>query len=166
MAITAGKAAEVLADEHDIDAELIDPRTLRPLDLDTILASIRDKLFTLPPELTVVCGHGPDTTIGEERRENLLMSFGERVDRLLDGGPQVPHLAEAGGVLTDVAGLGALEDAGRQYVRVHFEPDLERSRRIDVLLDDLVQAKLVGPELLVAHGIKPEYLLTVGDEGS
>ena len=39
-------------------------------DTDTILQSIREKLFTLPADLTVVCGHGPDTTIGEERREN------------------------------------------------------------------------------------------------
>jgi pyruvate dehydrogenase E1 component beta subunit len=41
MAIAAGKAAEVLADEHEIDAEVIDPRTLRPLDLDTILGSVK-----------------------------------------------------------------------------------------------------------------------------
>lgn len=39
-------------------------------DTEMILASIRDKLFKLPPDLRVVCGHGPDTTIGEERREN------------------------------------------------------------------------------------------------
>jgi hydroxyacylglutathione hydrolase len=39
-------------------------------DTETILTSIREKLFTLPPELRVVCGHGPDTTIGDERREN------------------------------------------------------------------------------------------------
>ena len=39
-------------------------------DTDTILASIREKLYPLAPELRVVCGHGPDTTIGEERREN------------------------------------------------------------------------------------------------
>jgi hydroxyacylglutathione hydrolase len=39
-------------------------------DTETILTSIREKLFTLPPDLRVVCGHGPDTTIGEERREN------------------------------------------------------------------------------------------------
>src|SRR5213595_4345235 len=37
MAVTAQKAAEELATEHEIDAEVIDPRTLRPLDLDTIL---------------------------------------------------------------------------------------------------------------------------------
>ena len=41
MALTAGKAAQELADEHEIEAEVIDPRTLRPLDLDTILASVR-----------------------------------------------------------------------------------------------------------------------------
>jgi pyruvate/2-oxoglutarate/acetoin dehydrogenase E1 component len=41
MSVTAQKAASVLADEHEIQAEVIDPRTLRPLDLDTILASVR-----------------------------------------------------------------------------------------------------------------------------
>src|SRR5213078_2101514 len=35
MALTAEKAAATLADEHEIEAEVIDPRTLRPLDLDT-----------------------------------------------------------------------------------------------------------------------------------
>src|ERR671931_1141751 len=37
MAVTAERAAEKLAADEDIDAEVIDPRTLRPLDLDTIL---------------------------------------------------------------------------------------------------------------------------------
>jgi len=41
MAMTAAKAAETLAGEHEIEAEVIDPRTLRPLDLDTILESVR-----------------------------------------------------------------------------------------------------------------------------
>jgi pyruvate dehydrogenase E1 component beta subunit len=41
MALTAERAAETLAAEHGIDAEVIDPRTLRPLDLETILASVR-----------------------------------------------------------------------------------------------------------------------------
>jgi pyruvate dehydrogenase E1 component beta subunit len=41
MAVTAQKAADTLADEHDISAEVIDPRTLRPLDLDSILESVR-----------------------------------------------------------------------------------------------------------------------------
>ena len=41
MAITAERAAEALASQEDIEAEVIDPRTLRPLDLDTILESVR-----------------------------------------------------------------------------------------------------------------------------
>jgi pyruvate dehydrogenase E1 component beta subunit len=41
MAQTSEKAAKVLANEHDVDAEVIDPRTLRPLDLETILGSVR-----------------------------------------------------------------------------------------------------------------------------
>ena len=41
MALTAERAADVLADEHGVAAEVIDPRTLRPLDLDTILDSVR-----------------------------------------------------------------------------------------------------------------------------
>jgi pyruvate dehydrogenase E1 component subunit beta len=41
MALTAERAAETLAAEHGVQAEVIDPRTLRPLDLDTILASVR-----------------------------------------------------------------------------------------------------------------------------
>jgi glyoxylase-like metal-dependent hydrolase (beta-lactamase superfamily II) len=35
-------------------------------DFDTILASIRDRLLTLPPATTVHTGHGEDTTIGAE----------------------------------------------------------------------------------------------------
>jgi pyruvate dehydrogenase E1 component beta subunit len=41
MALTAERAAESLASEHQVEAEVIDPRTLRPLDLDTILESVR-----------------------------------------------------------------------------------------------------------------------------
>ncbi|HTR01842.1 MAG TPA: MBL fold metallo-hydrolase [Thermoanaerobaculia bacterium] len=39
-------------------------------DTDAILASIREKLFALPGDVPVVCGHGPDTTVDEERRLN------------------------------------------------------------------------------------------------
>jgi pyruvate dehydrogenase E1 component beta subunit len=41
MAQVAEEAAAQLASEHGIEAEVIDPRTLRPLDLDTILESVR-----------------------------------------------------------------------------------------------------------------------------
>jgi pyruvate dehydrogenase E1 component subunit beta len=41
MAHVAEQAAKTLANDHDVSAEVIDPRTLRPLDLDTILESVR-----------------------------------------------------------------------------------------------------------------------------
>lgn len=41
MAHVAEEAAKILADEHGVEAEVIDPRSLRPLDLDTILESVR-----------------------------------------------------------------------------------------------------------------------------
>lgn len=36
--------------------------------------SIRQQLYTLADETRVVCGHGPDTTIGEEKRTNPFVS--------------------------------------------------------------------------------------------
>jgi pyruvate/2-oxoglutarate/acetoin dehydrogenase E1 component len=41
MVEVAQQAAKTLSDEHGIEAEVIDPRTLRPLDLDTILQSVQ-----------------------------------------------------------------------------------------------------------------------------
>src|SRR3954470_2803765 len=41
MAVMAQAAAAKLAADHDLSAEVIDPRTLRPLDLDTILESVK-----------------------------------------------------------------------------------------------------------------------------
>ncbi|MEP7163976.1 MAG: MBL fold metallo-hydrolase [Ferruginibacter sp.] len=46
-------------------------RTDLPLgDHETLLKSIRESLFTLPEETKVYSGHGPVTTIGEEKKEN------------------------------------------------------------------------------------------------
>ncbi len=33
-------------------------------------AGIRRKLFTLPDDTILLSGHGPDTTVGHERRTN------------------------------------------------------------------------------------------------
>lgn len=41
MAHIAENAAKELSEKHGIEAEVIDPRTLRPLDLDTILESVK-----------------------------------------------------------------------------------------------------------------------------
>lgn len=39
-------------------------------DYDTLINSIHQKIFTLPDEVTVYCGHGPVTKIGYEKRTN------------------------------------------------------------------------------------------------
>ncbi len=39
-------------------------------DHEALLAAIRDKLYPLGDDVTVLCGHGPGTTIGQERRSN------------------------------------------------------------------------------------------------
>jgi hydroxyacylglutathione hydrolase len=38
--------------------------------MEAITRSIRERLLTLPDATVVVAGHGPDTTIGEERAAN------------------------------------------------------------------------------------------------
>jgi hydroxyacylglutathione hydrolase len=35
-----------------------------------LLQSIREQVFRLPKETRLLCGHGPETTVGEELREN------------------------------------------------------------------------------------------------
>jgi hydroxyacylglutathione hydrolase len=39
-------------------------------DYESLIASIRGKLLDLPPGVVVYCGHGPETTIGEEKENN------------------------------------------------------------------------------------------------
>ena len=39
-------------------------------DHNTLLRSIREKLFTLPDDTLIYCGHGPSTTIGHEKKTN------------------------------------------------------------------------------------------------
>ncbi len=48
-------------------------------DSDALMSSIRENLMSLPDSLIVYPGHGPATTIGEERRQNpyLFNSFGD-----------------------------------------------------------------------------------------
>ena len=37
---------------------------------DILEKSIRERIYTLPDETVVICGHGPDTTVGDERTGN------------------------------------------------------------------------------------------------
>ncbi len=39
-------------------------------DWDALLKSIHDQIFTLPDETRLLSGHGPETTVGEEKRFN------------------------------------------------------------------------------------------------
>ena len=39
-------------------------------DWDTLMKSIRDVLFSLPDETTLYPGHGPETSVGQERQSN------------------------------------------------------------------------------------------------
>ena len=58
-ALTALKAAEVLAEEHGIDAEVIDLRSIRPLDEETVLESVRKtNRVILVEENKPFCGIG------------------------------------------------------------------------------------------------------------
>ena len=47
-------------------------------DFDTLIASIHQKFFTLPEDVTVYCGHGPTTTIGFEKRTNPFCALTEQ----------------------------------------------------------------------------------------
>ena len=55
--------AELLAKEHDISAEIVDLRTIRPLDIDTVLASVRKTHRVLiVEEQKPFCGVGAQLT--------------------------------------------------------------------------------------------------------
>lgn len=57
--ITALTAAEILAEQHDIDAEVVDLRSIRPLDEEAVLASVRKtNRVVLVEENKPFCGVG------------------------------------------------------------------------------------------------------------
>ena len=44
-------------------------------DIEVLKKSIFDVMFKLPGETVVYCGHGPETTIGNEQRTNYILNF-------------------------------------------------------------------------------------------
>ncbi len=42
-------------------------------DWETLVASIRTQVFSLPDETRLLSGHGPETTVGQEKNENLFV---------------------------------------------------------------------------------------------
>jgi pyruvate/2-oxoglutarate/acetoin dehydrogenase E1 component len=63
MAMYSLQAARILSEQHDIDAEVIDVRTLKPLDIKTIAESVRKtgRLITVS-EGFCTCGAGREIT--------------------------------------------------------------------------------------------------------
>ena len=65
----------LLAGDHLFTGDTLFHRGVGRTDLPTgssrmLVASLREKLYTLPDHVVVHPGHGPDTTIGEERTKN------------------------------------------------------------------------------------------------
>ena len=58
-------------------------------DGETLLASIRDRLFALPDATVVYAGHGPATTIGAEKRDNPFVRLVPGVNACLKCGAPV-----------------------------------------------------------------------------
>jgi hydroxyacylglutathione hydrolase len=58
-------------------------------DPETLLASIRDRLFALPDATVVYAGHGPATTIGVEKRDNPFVRLVPGVNACLKCGAPV-----------------------------------------------------------------------------
>lgn len=44
-------------------------------DFETLKSTILNKMFSLPEDMTVYCGHGPSTTIGAEKESNYILNF-------------------------------------------------------------------------------------------
>ena len=44
-------------------------------DLETLKNSIFEVMFQLPDDTLVFCGHGPETTIGKEKKDNYIHQF-------------------------------------------------------------------------------------------
>ena len=44
-------------------------------DMETLKRSIFEVMFKLPDTTTIYCGHGPETTIGQEKMTNYILNF-------------------------------------------------------------------------------------------
>jgi glyoxylase-like metal-dependent hydrolase (beta-lactamase superfamily II) len=58
-------------------------------DTDTLMTSIKTRLYTLPDDTAVLSGHGPETTIGAEKRSNPFVRLVAGVNACLRCGAEV-----------------------------------------------------------------------------
>lgn len=70
LCLTVGGSKPVLIAGDTLFRGAIGRTDLWGGDSGAILASIKNKLMTLPEDTLVITGHGPVTTVGEERRNN------------------------------------------------------------------------------------------------
>ncbi len=68
------KSAKALIAGDAVFAGSIGRTDLPGGDSETLLASIHQKILTLPADTVIMSGHGPDTTVGEEARSNPFLS--------------------------------------------------------------------------------------------
>ena len=67
-------------------------------DYPTIMRSLARVCLTLPDETVVLAGHGPQTTIGAERRANPFLVGLNPVDPQMPAGPQMPASGPSRGI--------------------------------------------------------------------
>lgn len=78
---TKGSACYYLPEEHVLlSGDTLFARSVGRTDfptgsMSTLVRSIKERLFALPEETKVYPGHGEETTIGEEKRENPYLGF-------------------------------------------------------------------------------------------
>ena len=44
-------------------------------DIEVLKNTIHTRFFTLPADTTIYCGHGPNTTVGQEKISNYILQF-------------------------------------------------------------------------------------------
>jgi glyoxylase-like metal-dependent hydrolase (beta-lactamase superfamily II) len=44
-------------------------------DIEILKQTVKERFFTLPEETVIYCGHGPNTSIGKEKKSNYILQF-------------------------------------------------------------------------------------------
>ena len=147
MAHIAEKAAKTLADEHGVEAEVIDPRTLRPLDLDTILESVRKT-----NRLVIVEEGWPHGGVGA----NLATLITEQAFDHLDAPVQ-----RVTGADVPMPYSKRLEQAAIPHAEHVVSAALATLRGVDLMATDIVMPRLSDS---MEEGTILSWMKSVGDE--
>lgn len=69
-ALSRSDAGSSFLDQDDLEDMLQNLTLLADSQEDVLLQNIREHLLSLPPDTTVLCGHGRPTSIGKEKKDN------------------------------------------------------------------------------------------------